>query len=44
MKYTYTLTGFRRAYQGRPDVRFTCCKTQHTIHLAPNNSPFYILF
>ncbi|QBY45982.1 hypothetical protein ArsFIN_45930 (plasmid) [Arsenophonus nasoniae] len=25
MKYTYTLNGFRRTYQGRPDVRFTCC-------------------
>ncbi|HGJ5856005.1 hypothetical protein [Arsenophonus nasoniae] len=25
MKYTYTLNGFRRTSQGRPDVRFTCC-------------------
>ncbi len=25
MKYTYTLNGFRRTYQGRPDVRFTFC-------------------
>lgn len=25
MKYTYTLNGFRRTCQGRPDVRFTCC-------------------
>lgn len=25
MKYTYTINGFRRTSQGRPDVRFSCC-------------------
>ncbi|MFS1538347.1 MAG: hypothetical protein ACL7BU_06640 [Candidatus Phlomobacter fragariae] len=25
MKYTYTINGFRRTYEGRTDVRFACC-------------------
>ncbi|WP_290608519.1 hypothetical protein [Arsenophonus sp. ENCA] len=30
MKYTYIINGFRRTYQGRPDVRFTCSRVSQS--------------